>query len=635
MTALLVALVLSQAGTEDVSGTMSTASNVVVFRASFTSTGAPTSDDANTTLHCLGENHSSNVLTCQTGGGWSTVGTVGTTSASPFYPTGFSGPSRMGMGRFSAGNFFLWPTTTGPLDFTGPWYVCATFLPMAAETGILVSDGHCGGNKGFYLQVDSSGTAVGVFDNCAVLTTTNLVAYGGPNTACMGWSGSQRLLKLNDGPLVSGDAASYTADTSLWSTLGVYGQQASGFFNGYLLDVVASKGVPSDGLFTSIIKRSAGQVGTHNEPITINRTSVGTYVIGGTVYTAPVGVARIESTGLVVEPPKTNLARHYNDLPGAAWVNVNSGTPVTVTGDTVLAPDGTTTADTLAFPVVTTGSYALLRLTSPSVPAGGTTYAASVWLKAGTLSSVFITLGDGTGATGATSCPLSATWTRCVVTLTTTASPSSLGFSIGFEGAARPNAVADGSVHAWGAQMELGLRPSRLIATTTSTASRTTEEISIGNPLKAGDKDAWCVDLVASPPDGSAAAWPTTGDVLGFWAVGNYGTANTVAAEWHPTTGRLYLGNYDNAGAFCGVYWAGLAAGKRRITSCFNGDVRTSSVYVDGTKLTGGTNDCATGTGTLSTMPGTFYLGRSTTARPYDGTVERFALSRSSDFGRL
>ena len=77
--------------------------------------------------------------------------------------------------------------------------------------------------------------------------------------------------------------------------------------------------------------------------ISFSRSSTATYVEGGVVKTADEHQARFEEEGLLIEESRTNLQPYSQEFDNAAWSKVGSS----ITANSVAAPDGTMTADTL------------------------------------------------------------------------------------------------------------------------------------------------------------------------------------------------------------------------------------------------------------------------------------------------
>lgn len=201
------------------------------------------------------------------------------------------------------------------------------------------------------------------------------------------------------------------------------------------------------------------------------------------------------SEGLLIESQRTNLLLRSEEFDNASWTKTN----LTVTANSVVAPDGTTTADTLA----ATGAGG--NVAQAVTITAGRGVAFSVFARAGTASFVALKLSDGgntvecwfnlaTGATasntaGAGSLVYSAKdiiahgggWHRCVVmvltsavtTITATISPAAAD--------AAASANTD-TIYAWGAHLEAPATSSNAtsyIPTTSATVTRSPDYLTI------------------------------------------------------------------------------------------------------------------------------------------------------------
>jgi hypothetical protein len=110
-----------------------------------------------------------------------------------------------------------------------------------------------------------------------------------------------------------------------------------------------------------------------------------------------------------------NLLTYSEDFTNAVWTDPSA--QWTVTANTDVAPDGTTTADAID---ITAAGNALVRIVPSPALTNGVTYTASVWarIKSGTLTSLDIDIGNGT----AESFTLTSQWQRISMTAAATAS---------------------------------------------------------------------------------------------------------------------------------------------------------------------------------------------------------------------
>jgi hypothetical protein len=136
--------------------------------------------------------------------------------------------------------------------------------------------------------------------------------------------------------------------------------------------------------------------------------------------------------GVLVEEQRTNRALYSEDFTNAAWVKSS----VTVTGNTHAAPDGNSTADTLA----ATGANGTV-LQTITTAAGDQTAAFFLKRKTGT-GNVDVTTD---GVTFTTITINSSTWTRGTATKTLGAGSVTVGLRI---------VTSGDEVYAWGAQFE-------------------------------------------------------------------------------------------------------------------------------------------------------------------------------------
>ena len=247
----------------------------------------------------------------------------------------------------------------------------------------------------------------------------------------------------------------------------------------------------------------------------------------------------------------SNYALQSETFDSGTWQKPAAPVAPTVTANSVVAPDGRTTADTLNFS--TTNTHPVYQTISLSVPRDLGVITGSVYLKQNTANlpvlfqvslfnsgSVII---DGYGLLTFTSTQPSISnfagsagshinaryenvgngWYRVIVTAknTTATTCNEVRISVGAYGQA-------GSVYAWGAMLNYGYQPGDYKATTTSAINNN------WTPTQFGAAD--CVK--DSPTDGNTLE--DTG--LGGQVSGNYAT-------WNPLVGA----NYNNVGSLGGT----------------------------------------------------------------------------------
>lgn len=220
-----------------------------------------------------------------------------------------------------------------------------------------------------------------------------------------------------------------------------------------------------------------------------------------TIATAATGVARtahyVVPTGqtqpirtLLLEPQRTNLCIRSEEFDNAAWPNAGA----TKSANTVAAPDGATTGDTLTDAGV--GAFNAIYQTVTFTGDGEKCVA--IYLKAGTASITDVAVFDNTatafrhrvrvtwnagvataasGAGGGTVYPveeLANGWYRILFSATSVVAANSNRIIIYPTGW---NNEAAGTVYAWGAQAENAVVPSSYIKTEATTVTRNADSL--------------------------------------------------------------------------------------------------------------------------------------------------------------
>lgn len=194
-------------------------------------------------------------------------------------------------------------------------------------------------------------------------------------------------------------------------------------------------------------------------------------------------------------------------LQSAAFGTTWAATNLTVTSNTTVAPDGTTTADTLSDAAATGASHFDFQGVAIT---GGTTNTFSCWLKNGTRQYVCLNIQNGSGnsfqtcfdlvngiatqstAAGtasivsATITPFTGGWYRCSITGALAAGDTSAHCLIGLSNTATPGASlptyggSSSTVFAWGAQFETGTNLTAYLPTTTISVSNGGSDFAVG-----------------------------------------------------------------------------------------------------------------------------------------------------------
>jgi hypothetical protein len=207
------------------------------------------------------------------------------------------------------------------------------------------------------------------------------------------------------------------------------------------------------------------------------------------------GVLRRTDRGVLIEGARTNLLLRSQEFDNASWTQSNA----TVSANSVVAPDGTTTADTLT----ENGSAAEHRVIQ-AVTTTAAAYTTSVYWKPNGRTWMHIRMVDsgsatryaffncsgagtvgtlGTGMTG-TIAALNNGWYRVAVTI----AAAFAGSNQQIFGTASADGISsytgDGvsGAYMWGAQCELGAFASSYIPTTTASATRAADVLTVSSP---------------------------------------------------------------------------------------------------------------------------------------------------------
>jgi len=346
--------------------------------------------------------------------------------------------------------------------------------------------------------------------------------------------------------------------------------------------------------------------GTRGQAVTVVRATARTCInSNGTLLSVAVDTPCVEAAGLSVAPTRENLKTRSQEWDLAPWVIQFSAGPLTpvVTANAGTAPDGTLTAEQLDFAATPNVNQVSMIRSGSVTTTDGSAYTFSLYAKgvsgSGTFySSVFDSQWNTVG------CAYNATtWTRC--TLTRTVSAAGIDWLIGADRRdAQQLAQPANSVYLWGAQIELGSSPTRYVATGAATATVNAERVSIANPIPSGTP--FCVGATYTPRE---RTWITAGAGNTLFALGTSGGASTNTLQASvSSTGELVVTVNDAAADTktwtTAAVLTGTTAGHVTVCSSAAGAV---TLYLDAVLVSATTS--GTGTGILTTQPGTLYLG--------------------------
>lgn len=313
--------------------------------------------------------------------------------------------------------------------------------------------------------------------------------------------------------------------------------------------------------------------GALGQTMDFTRATTKNYVSSAGVYsTIASGKPAIEvGKGQFLEAAHTNLAVRSEDFGSGSgpWVVLGNAANPVVANNVIAAPDGNLTGQKLTTQQATIagGTYSQIRQQVTGAT-NGATYTFSVWLQAGTATSIALIINDGVAVTAFTTCNLTAAWQRFSVTQQVAA--TTIYPSIIWSQDTVPVASSGLFVYCWGMQLESGGFPHTYVTTLGATAAGNKDQASFpatGLPVAAGSIQFGFTPLW-STPNATATLVDTrqTDQTAGFglyvdtarklsWQAQNATALQSAALTWTPGTqyqiraqwgaGKVYLFRND------------------------------------------------------------------------------------------
>ena len=282
------------------------------------------------------------------------------------------------------------------------------------------------------------------------------------------------------------------------------------------------------------------------------------------LLTAPINQPRFdfnpttgESLGLLIEQSSTNLLTYSEQFDNATWSKIAGGSAVVpiVTANQSIAPDGTLTADLVAFNCVgsTTADRSILQ--QAVTVTNAVSHTISFWIQAADAVSIGKQLrvfSDGlTGSSTIITIPS----TRTRFSITGTSNTTSINVSYETRGGYTTNTSAN--VFLWGAQLEAGAFATSYIPTTSAQVTRASDNAS----MTGTNFSSWYNTAEGTFYSDVAS---TNGTNSRAFSTDDGSTSNQIVIGYD--TSRVRINNVDVGNFYVGI----VITGKRTISYAIN-----------------------------------------------------------------
>lgn len=348
------------------------------------------------------------------------------------------------------------------------------------------------------------------------------------------------------------------------------------------------------------------------QAVTVNRSTASSCVkADGTVVknlpaNTPVIYAISGQGSLYIDGAHTNLALN-SEAPNLWTLSGFVDAAPTVVQNTIVAPDGTTTADPVTWPgsPTTTSAGSVIQ---QGITADLSAMSESIWMKnrfGGATNNLVSTTNSGAIKTTSAK-TITSNWAR-FSNINMTGLNSSVAFQVGAFGSALvptgTAAILAQVDDVWGFQVEKSQLATMYIPTAGTAVQRTGDVVTISNPLSSSDT-TWCISAYQTT---LYPLWTSVAAAKGILHFGSTLAAANTADFAVDATGHPYITVYDSTAALKKfTVTAALSAGGHTLQAC--NAAGTLTIAVDGSDAAGATTPG--GTGQITTQPATVYIGQ-------------------------